>query len=111
MRRFAALFLKSGKMPLLRSALMNHSCSPFSHGIVAFSGWPSNAVRQDNHYEKARRQKVVLKNRVFYGKTVHRREGRFSIPRKPRETPVCILGKNLPLFEKRRKNGYFSKRP
>jgi hypothetical protein len=62
MRRLAALALKSGETPLLRSALMNHSrscVSPFSHGIIAFSGWPLNALRQDNHYEKARRQKLA----------------------------------------------------
>jgi hypothetical protein len=51
-----------------------------------------------------------LENRVFFGKTEHGREGRFSIPRKHRKTPLCILGKKSPLFEKRRDNGHFPTR-
>jgi hypothetical protein len=26
-----------------------NACPPFSHGIVAFNGWPLNALRGDNH--------------------------------------------------------------
>jgi hypothetical protein len=89
---------------------MNHSCSFFSHGIVAFNGRPLNALRRDYHYRKADRQKVNLNNRVFIGKTGPRREGCFSIARIPRETPVCILGNKSSLFEKHRENGSFSTR-
>jgi hypothetical protein len=48
-----------------------------------------------------------LKNRVFFGKTGPRREGRFPIPRKARKTPLCILGKKSPYREKHRENDAF----
>jgi hypothetical protein len=34
---------------------MNDSCSFFSHGIVAFNGWPLNVLRRDDHHEKGER--------------------------------------------------------
>jgi hypothetical protein len=86
------------------------ACPPFSHGIVALSGWPLNALRHDDNYKKGEydsRQKVALKNRVFFGKTGPRREGRFPIPRKARKTPLCILGKKSPYREKHRENDAF----
>jgi hypothetical protein len=78
---------------------MNHSCSFFSHGIVAFNGWPLNALRPDNNCKKGELDpsaKTRRKKPHFSEKTGHRLEGRFSIPRKPRKTPVCILWKNSP---------------
>jgi hypothetical protein len=57
--------------------------------------------------QKARRQKVGPKNRVFFEKMGVRRERRFSIFKKPRKTPLCILWRNSPLFKKRRENDTF----
>jgi hypothetical protein len=36
----------------IRKIFRQCACPPFSHGIVAFNGWPLNALRGDNHYKK-----------------------------------------------------------
>jgi hypothetical protein len=53
---------------LLRRATPTLAHPPFSHGIVAFNGWPLNALRRDNHYEKAHRQKLGYKTAFSSGK-------------------------------------------
>jgi hypothetical protein len=70
---------------------------PFSHGIVAFSGWPLNALQGDNNHEKVNEpaakfgesgktlgKKSLPKIPVFLGENEHSR----SEPmRKPRKKP------------------------
>jgi hypothetical protein len=34
------------------SVRLANACPPFSYGIVAFNGWPLNALRLHNNYEK-----------------------------------------------------------
>jgi hypothetical protein len=82
--------------------------SPLSHGIVAFSGWPLNALRRDDNYEKPvgknTREKVFAENRRI---SRRKREFVFVAEQKTTENAYIDVLEKVPDPRKPRENGPF----
>jgi hypothetical protein len=78
-------------------------CPPFSHGIVAFNGWPLNALRLDNNYKKVNLplgKNSAKKTAFSSGKRGLAAKDVFRFPEKLGKHPCVSWGKNRPLKRK-----------